>query len=179
MNILADRLMRIEDSINKFIFASTEVGDLENIKQTVKETIEDAFCSDDEYNSVNRIHDKLNLLIEDSKRCDSIVLAQRTLDKFEDYMKNVDKLNLMINEFKGCVAMARAAIGKGEVLAQEVEGLKNLAEISLKIYQSMHSFIKTAENMNHEPFFKIDQIYKIICCKKEKQKKPRKSTKTK
>ena len=84
----------------------------QRIEQTVND-IEDKIdfniCSDEPENLFNQIHDKLRTLTQDEKRQEQVRLAIRTLDKFEDYMKNVDKLNAMINEFKGCVSMARAA----------------------------------------------------------------------
>jgi len=76
----------------------------------IRKCFEETFESEEESNSINRIHDKLNLLIEDERREQKVELALKTLDKFEDYMKNVDKLNNMINEFKGCVSMARSAL---------------------------------------------------------------------
>jgi hypothetical protein len=74
--------------------------------------LEEIFSSDDEFNTINRIHDKLNVLLSGQDRSERIMLAEKTLNKFEDYMKNVDKLNAMINEFKGCVTVARAAIAE-------------------------------------------------------------------
>ena len=60
--------------------------------------------------STSRMDDKLDTIIDDCNRENRILLAERTLDKFNDYMKNVEKLHSMINEFKGCVSMARAAM---------------------------------------------------------------------
>jgi len=60
--------------------------------------------------SLCRIHDKLNELLADENRKEQVKLSEKTLDKFENYMKNVDTLNLLINEFKGCVSMARASL---------------------------------------------------------------------
>lgn len=37
-------------------------------------------------------------------------INRKTMDMFEDYMKNVGKINIMINEFKGCVSLARGAL---------------------------------------------------------------------
>jgi len=66
-------------------------------------------CANLEY-SVEALHGKLNDLINDKERLHSVALAEKTLDKFEEYMKNVDKLNGMINELKGCTSMARSAV---------------------------------------------------------------------
>lgn len=76
------------------------------------EKINDALDADCDETSINRIHDKLNMLVKDQNRAAQIIIAQKTLDKFEDYMKNVDKLNDMINEFKGCVTMARSVLSE-------------------------------------------------------------------
>lgn len=105
-------------------------------------------------------------------------VAGKTMDKFEDYMKNVDKLNSMINEFKGCVSMARGAIAEGKELQKEVEGIKDLAAISQQIYKSMISFIKASENLEQRSHFKLDAIYHAVCDKEEKTFKKEKKKKT-
>jgi len=84
--------------------------DYVEVGMIIRKCFEETFESEEESNSINRIHDKLNLLIQDERREQKVELALKTLDKFEDYMKNVDKLNNMINEFKGCVSMARSAL---------------------------------------------------------------------
>ena len=60
--------------------------------------------------SIDAVFEKLHAISDDSDRQKYVIFVQKTLDKFEDCMKNVDKLNTMINEFKGCVAMARGAM---------------------------------------------------------------------
>ena len=80
--------------------------------EDIKEFLRDVFSSDYDNNTITRLHDKVDGLMKDAKRGEAVLLAQKTLDKFEDYMKNVDKLNAMINEFKGCVAMSRAALNE-------------------------------------------------------------------
>ena len=111
---------------------------------------------------LSRINYGLENLVADADRCAQIILAEATLDKFEDYMKNVDKLNSMINEFKGCVSIARASI-------QERKDLEEQYAISAV------SFILASE--------KIDAIYEALCKKKEKKepkkKKPLKKKKVK
>lgn len=62
--------------------------------------------------SVGCVRDQLNELLNDDKRQKAVELATKTLDKFEDYMKNVDKLNGMINELKGVASMARASVAE-------------------------------------------------------------------
>jgi hypothetical protein len=60
--------------------------------------------------SLVTLSDNIKTLIRDTNHIRQVALAEKTLDKFEDYMKNVDKLNSMINEFKGCVSIARASL---------------------------------------------------------------------
>ena len=110
---LDERLLGIECQIN---LMNEKVELQENIIESIKhrleevtDSIDDAFAPD---GSIDRMHDKVNSLLKDEKRIEHVILAQKTLDKFEDYMKNVDKLNAMINEFKGCVSMARSAIAE-------------------------------------------------------------------
>jgi hypothetical protein len=146
--------------------------------EMTRDCVEEVFDCDDEHSSVNRIHDKLDFLLEDSDRQESLVVARKTLDKFDDYMKNVDKLNILANEFKGCVALARSAIEERKELDKQTEETKKLADISQKIYNSMLSFVKAGENIKHEAHFKIDAIYRALCTGQEKKspkdKKPAK-----
>ena len=99
---------------------------------------------------INCINDKFDVLVEDSSREDRIFLAQNTLDKFEDYMKNFDKLNSMINEFKGCVALARGVLQERKQLSEQ----ENKSEILSNILQEI---------------YKIDAIYRAVCEKKDKK----------
>jgi hypothetical protein len=71
------------------------------------ESLEDNVRLIYESDSIDRLHDKLNSLLKDEDREEEVRLAIMTLDKFDEYMKNVDKLNAMVNEFKGCVAICR------------------------------------------------------------------------
>lgn len=83
-----------------------------NLSELIREAIDDVFNSDDEFNTINRLHDKLNTLLNDMSRIDQAKTAIVICDKFEDYMKNIDKLNALVNEFKGCVSLARASIAE-------------------------------------------------------------------
>lgn len=76
------------------------LNDLKEIKESIK-------SYDDKFSDLNN---KLNIIFDIVNEFEYIHLANHTIDKFEDYMKNVDKLNVMINEFKGCVAMARSCV---------------------------------------------------------------------
>lgn len=157
-------------------------NDIDKLKKEIegiKDYLEAIFCSEDEYSSINRIHDKLNSLIEDADRQQAVLLAEKTLDKFEDYMKNIDKLNSLVNEFKGCVSLARGALEERKELDRQTQETKKLAEISQKIYESMLSFIKAGENLEAKAYFKIDAIYKALCedCEKKSRKTPKKPKK--
>ena len=169
-------------------------NDIEDIKKTISEIKErlnhidrgvintlDAFCSEDEHNSINRLHGKLDDLIRDSDKLQEVMVAEKTMDKFEDYMKNVDKLNGMINEFKGCVTLARGALEERKELTKEVDGLKSVTDMARQIYHSMNAFIKAGDNIEQKAYFKIDAIYKEICeyhVKKRRRRRKKKSCST-
>lgn len=138
------------------------------------ESLEDNIREIAESDSIDRMHDKLNSLLKDSDREEQVRLAVTTLDKFDDYMKNVDKLNGMINEFKGCVSVARSAIEDRKTLDKQTEETRKLAEISQEIYKSMRNFIKASETIEQRAHFKIDAIYKALC-ENQEEKSPKKS----
>ena len=108
IEILKSAISRIESLFrdNQFKYNC----DCIDVGLIIRQCLEEAFESEEENNSINRIHDKLNMLLDKERYDQEVELAEKTLDKFEDYMKNVDKLNNMINEFKGCVSMARSAL---------------------------------------------------------------------
>jgi uncharacterized protein YjgD (DUF1641 family) len=118
-------------------------------------------------------------LVEDVNRDRAVVLATKTLDKFDDYMKNVDKLNEMINEFKGCVSAARSALAERKQMDKEIKEMKNVAELSHQIHHSMVSFIEAAETMQERAHFKINAIYSAVCENEEEKPKKKKTTKKK
>lgn len=176
INNINNRLTFINESIERLLGQGQERSEIYLSAEGLKERFEEYFCSDDEYNSINRIHDKLNSLINDTTREEKVTLAIKTLDKFEDYMKNVEKVNVMINEFKGCVSMARGALGERKELNKEVEEMKKLTEIAQHIYKSMLDFIQAGKTIKKEAHYKIDAIYLAICEKNEE--KPPKKRKT-
>jgi hypothetical protein len=121
----------VEQGQNKA--ANTKFLDREEVENCLID-IEDAFCPDDKLYSINRLHDKLNKLLDDERRKREVILATKTLDKFEDYMKNVDKLNGMINEFKGCVSISRGALEERNRISQkEGETARLLDKIAEKL----------------------------------------------
>ena len=117
---------------------------------------------DNEQWDLERIHDKLNSLLSDKNRLTQVALAEKTLDKFDDYMKNVDKLNSMINEFKGCVSLARAALEERKDIEKQTGEMKRFVEMSTEIHKSMSEFIHASQKIKHEAHFKIDYIYRKI-----------------
>ncbi len=119
----------------------------------IQKCFQDAFESEEEFNSINRIHDKLNLLIDDERRKQEIELSLKTLDKFEDYMKNVDKLNNMINEFKGCVSLARSALEERKQLD---------AQKSSKIEEKLDKITEILHKMTKKPAKKRKSTKKAI-----------------
>lgn len=114
--------------------------------------------------SLDRLHDKLTTLLNDSNREKQVFLAEKTLDKFEDYMKNVDKLNQMINEFKGCISIARAAISD----KKEMDDIRNTLK---SMIETCHKYFNHQKTISDQ-YFKIDAIYKKLC--EEKPKIPKK-----
>lgn len=98
----------------------SEIGK-EELKEYIRESIEDIFFSEDEFSPFNNLQDKVNKLLNVAKYEDRLACSIQVCDKFEDYMKNVDKLNMMINEFKGLVAIVR---GETKVVKDENDRLR-------------------------------------------------------
>lgn len=95
--------------------------DRDDLKELVKEAIEEIFCSDDEYSYFSELSNKINKLLEVGKYEARLDVSIATCDKFEDYMKNVDRLNEMINEFKGLVSIVR---GEAKAVQKQNESIK-------------------------------------------------------
>lgn len=113
MRVVKNSLINIENLLYKMNEKYKGEDAYFDIKlEEITNSIDEILDSEDEFNKFNRMHDKLNILVEDENRKKQVILSQKTLDKFEDYMKNVDKLNGMINEFKGCVSLARGAFAE-------------------------------------------------------------------
>lgn len=144
MKRLNDILWRIDYKLEKVMGNTQDNAEMSGVSEfldgklcDLEECIKDAFYSEEEHNPLNRIHDKLNSLIEDSDRQKAVLLAQKTLDKFEDYMKNVDKLNSMVNEFKGCISMARGVLHKDK----ESKKTKKRSRSALKKPKKKEAFL--------------------------------------
>ena len=95
--------------------------DSEEVKEIVREAIEDIFFSDDEYSPFNSLQDKISKLLEVGKYEARLDCSIAVCDKFDDYMKNVDRLNQMINEFKGLVSIVR---GEAQSVKKQNENVK-------------------------------------------------------
>jgi len=121
---------------------------LVRIEEYLQET-KDFFSSESMESTLDSIHDKVNGLIKDKDRLRAVFLAEKTLDKFEDYMKNVDKLNGMINELKGCASMARGAVADRKALGDELND----------VMKDMNEYI---ENLASENSKKIDSMGKLM-----------------
>ena len=192
MNRLTERLCRIDENVNRLSEKEGGFGDIskwlshmqtliETHHQLVTEKMDGLFDSEDEYHSINRIHNKLNCLVDDEKRKEEVELATKTLDKFEDYMKNVDKLNAMVNEFKGCVSVARGALQDRREASEQEAKTASLAAMTKEIHKSMLAFIEAGNKIKHEAHYKIDFIYNNIekfaefmqDCEKKSRKGPK------
>ena len=151
-------------------------NDLKHIKEQVNKIeaiLESCVMKDDIQDEINSFHDRLSEIREDIEDITKVSLTTKTMDRFDDYMKNVDKLNLMINEVKGVISLARAAIAERKEQAKELEEFKETTKIAKEIHSGMSKFIAAGNNIEQKKFFKLDAIYKAICEKQEK-KSPKK-----
>lgn len=136
------------------------------IDQYLRNTLED------EKDAIDRLHDKIDVLVNDEKRIAQVALAEKILDKFEDYMKNVDKLNGMINELKGCASMCRgAAIERKEADAQV--GRDIITNLVPRM-DYMHKSIIDYMHQNAQKLAKFMKKYEKDSPKKEKVVKKKK-----
>jgi hypothetical protein len=120
--------------------------------------VDSIFNSESESSHINLIHDKLDCLISDELRVQRVEIAQKTLDRFEDYMKNVDKINNMINEFKGCVSMARASLNEGRKGSAEFDILVNIDKILKKNDEMLHNLTKTIKDIVKKVIEAVDRL---------------------
>lgn len=151
-----------------------EISHLENVEhslEVIKELIEDTSNNDHLENSFDRIHDKLNMLLSDEKRNHAVELADKTLDKFEDYMKNVDKLNMMVNEFKGLVSVTRACLSDKKELETLLQDIRVVADRDRYIGDEIKKNTEISLSL-HSQQFKIDAIYKVLIEDNQLAKKP-------
>jgi lysyl-tRNA synthetase class I len=107
--------------------------DREEIKDMMKESLEEIFFSEDEYAPFNSLNDKINKLLTVHKAEERLATAIKYCDKFEDYMKNIDKLNMMINEFKGLVAIVRGKTKIVEKASERMQLLEDKMDLIIKL----------------------------------------------
>ncbi len=156
----------------------TRLENIEHSLEEIKESLQETLDITDDNSFFNRIHDKLNKLLTDEKRNEAVELASKTLDKFEDYMKNVDKLNLMVNEIKGLVSICRACLSEKKEFETLLQDIRIIAEsVSFNNDESK----KNAEYSLslHNQHFKIDALYKELIEKKLVKKRPIRKKKVK
>lgn len=149
-----------------------EISHFENVEQSlaeIKESLEDIFAFDNSDSVLQRLHDKLNMLLSDEKRKDAIDLATKTLDKFDDYMKNVDKLNLMVNEFKGLISIARACLSEKKEFEVLLDDIRILAESARLNNEDSKRNAKISLSL-HDQQFKIDALYDELVLNKQVNK---------
>lgn len=109
--------------------------DKEEIKEMIRESIEEVFFSDDEFSPFNSLQDKINQILKVQHAEERLDLAIKYADKLEDYMKNGERLNQMINEFKGLVAIVR---GEAKAVKDQNENLKKLSRKILQVLEELH-----------------------------------------
>jgi hypothetical protein len=140
---LVDRIAQLEKAVIELSHnPKTEAFDQK--MEDLKECVSAFFYSEEEYSPINRIHDRLDVLVEDTDRKKEVAIALQTLDKFEDYMKNIDKLNALVNEFKGCVSLARGALEERRKLNESMVECPIKEEMLSKIdyiYYNMGKFV--------------------------------------
>ena len=149
---------------------------LESLIESIKENIEDTLgdCNNSE---IGQIQDQLNVLISDEKRLESVMIAGKVLDKFEDYMKNVDKLNNLVNEMKGMVSVTRACLQEKKEFDAVLQAVKELSITAKKHFEESQKYAEYAMGL-HNQHFKIDALYRNLAeiqgSREEKKKRVRK-----
>jgi uncharacterized coiled-coil protein SlyX len=133
------------DILDTIAGISKQLTEVQNCVETIMNDLAHKYMQ----SSIDHLHDRVTDLVKDKDRIKSVALAEKTLDKFEDYMKNVDKLNGMVNEFKGCVSVARAAVADRKQIDQEF----NI---------SLGAVTKYVEDNSKENTKKIDHMDKLI-----------------
>lgn len=113
--------------------------------EEIQEDFRNYFRNEDEYSPINRINDKLNHLISDSNQVQKVMLAEKTMDKFEDYMKNIDKLNLLVNEFKGCVSLGRLSLQERKDMMRYTQETEHKIDAIFENMQKFAEFMQKCE----------------------------------
>ena len=127
--------------------------------------------------TIQRFHEKLNILLADDRIKLSNIENLKMVEKFEDYMKNIDKINSMINEFKGCVAMARASLHDMKQINHVIDSaVKQAVEKVMKETQDRHDMIFEAQKKFYETMFDHMKKENIV---KKKSSEPKRLKKIK
>ena len=134
MSRLDERLGRIDDNLCRLV---TKDGRMDSIERSL-ESLEIL---------IQTQHQEITESVE--KCCDT-ELACETMDKFEDYMRNVDKINSLINEFKGCVSVARGALEERKAVSAQEAKTGVLADMTKEIHKSMLAFIEAGNKIKNE-----------------------------
>jgi hypothetical protein len=165
---LTDRISRLTSAVIE-LSNNPKTETFDRKMEDLKEFVITFLSSEEEFSPLNCIHEKLDVLVDDTDRKEEVAIALQTLDKFENYMKNLEKLNMLVNEFKGCVTLARGAIEERKELDKQTEETKKLAQISQEIYRSMASFVNAGKNIEQVAHFKLNAIYNAVCEPGEKK----------
>ena len=104
--------------------------DVNQIKEKAKE-IHEEFHSEEEYSTLNRLHDRVSEILSGERVGFKIVEQERIADKFEGYMQNIDRVNMLVNEFKGCVSMARASLAEKKEPSNNLVTTIELLKVSM------------------------------------------------
>lgn len=110
--------------------------------------------------SLRQVESSLFQLDERLEAISSQVIPLKTMDQFEDYMKNVDKMNAMVNELKGCVSIARTAVAERKDHTDHTE-------------QLMKDFMRSFENLRGEYHAKMEAVYKAIHATRRRRRRRR------
>ena len=121
---------------------------------------------------LEEMEEKIDRIRDEFPRFEKLVNPDELVATYE---KHIIKIEQMMLEFKGCVSMARSSIAERKELDAELKEMKNVAHIAKDIYNSMHTFIKSADNFEQRNYFKLDAIYREIC--EKTAKKPKKKVK--
>jgi len=156
----------------------TKFEHIESQLDQIKESIEDRCNNDDLSNSYDSLHDKLNTLLNDEKRLEETRVVGATLDKFDDYMKNVDKLNMMVNEFKGLVSVATACLSEKKEFETLLDDIRVVAK-NIRFNSEMTAKMSNESAKLDTQQFQIQAMYKVLVEDKLKDKEPPKKRRAK
>jgi hypothetical protein len=112
LNRLTERLTRVESLLVEISHNQRSLPGYAAVQSIIKEALKDVFESEDESNILNVLNDKFDTVILDTDTLRSAITAEKTIDKFDDYLTNVNELKEMMQEFKGCAYKDPYSLGK-------------------------------------------------------------------